>query len=64
MERRGDAPVEQPEQESCRCPFCENAVVMPYPFCQACGAEIRYCPRCRQPLARDAQVCSHCGEPL
>lgn len=64
MDRQEPVESEHQEQHLCRCPFCDNAVRMPYPFCQACGAELRYCPRCGQPLAQDAQVCPHCAGAL
>ncbi|MGQ9854722.1 MAG: zinc-ribbon domain-containing protein, partial [Candidatus Oleimicrobiaceae bacterium] len=44
--------------------FCDNALLMPYPFCQVCGAEILYCPECGQPMPRDAEVCPHCAGEL
>jgi predicted amidophosphoribosyltransferase len=49
------------EKTTCRCPFCDNALVMPYPFCQVCGAVILYCPECGQPMPRDAEVCPYCS---
>jgi hypothetical protein len=45
----------------CRCPFCDYAMEMPYPFCQVCGAEICYCEVCGQPLPKDADHCPHCA---
>lgn len=35
---------------------------MPFPFCQACGVELRYCPVCGEPLPKESDVCSHCAE--
>jgi hypothetical protein len=53
---------EKTEKGSCCCPFCDYAMEMPYPFCQACGVELRYCSECGQPLPKDAETCPHCAE--
>lgn len=45
----------------CRCPYCEGSTKMAFPFCVACGQELRFCPACQEPLPRDALRCSHCG---
>lgn len=50
------------EKDACHCPFCDHALEMPYPFCRACGAELRYCPVCGQPLPKDADACSYCAD--
>lgn len=50
------------EKDACHCPFCDHALEMPYPFCRACGAELRYCPVCGQPLPKDANACSYCAD--
>ncbi len=62
MDRPSDAVAQEISKGTCHCPFCDNTLEMPYPFCQACGAELRICPVCGQPLPQDAQVCPHCAE--
>lgn len=52
------------EERKCICPYCDNSLIMPYPFCQVCGKELRFCPQCGQPLARDAVICGQCGTEL
>ena len=54
--RAKDAPA------ACHCPFCDNALEMPYPYCQACGSEIEYCEACGEPLPAGADECPHCAE--
>jgi predicted amidophosphoribosyltransferase len=61
MERPKDS-SEQTEEACCRCPFCDQAMEMPYPFCRACGAELSFCQTCGQPLPQDAESCTHCSE--
>jgi len=44
------------------CPYCdEEIMVEALPYCQACGVQVFYCPRCRKPVARDKRICPHCG---
>ncbi len=61
MDRQDFPAKEKVEIVPCHCPFCDQSMDMPYPFCQACGAEIMYCPTCGQPLPRDAEGCPHCA---
>jgi len=49
------------EEAACFCPFCENVLEMPAPWCRACGAEISFCVACEEPLPKDATVCPNCG---
>jgi hypothetical protein len=49
------------EEATCVCPFCENALEMPAPWCQVCGVEISFCVECEQPLPQGATVCPNCG---
>jgi len=59
-----NAKAQMPEEKEagrCKCPFCDQSTEMPYPFCQVCGAELRFCPICGQPLPQDAEACAHCG---
>ena len=55
--------AEQKEKkEHLFCPYCDDEVIKEdYPYCQACGVTIFYCPECREPLKRDNKVCPHCG---
>jgi predicted RNA-binding Zn-ribbon protein involved in translation (DUF1610 family) len=44
------------------CPYCEEEIMAAdFPYCQACGVTIFYCPKCRKPLPRDNTLCPHCG---
>ena len=44
------------------CPYCDEEILKAsFPYCQACGITIFYCPRCRKPLPRNKKVCPHCG---
>ena len=50
------------EKEQCCCPYCaEELMVAGFPYCQACGITIFYCPKCRKPFPRENKVCPHCG---
>ncbi len=49
------------EKARCVCPFCENVLEMPAPWCSVCEVEIRFCPTCEEPLPRDATLCPSCG---
>ncbi len=49
------------EEKACYCPYCEASMEMPLPFCRACGAVIRFCSQCNEPLPQDAQTCPNCG---
>ena len=61
MEQVTGAGKEEP-QGGCGCPFCDDAMEMPYPFCQACGSQIVYCDLCGEPLPQGAEACAHCAE--
>ncbi len=44
------------------CPYCDEEIMAAdSPLCQACRVAIFYCPRCREPLVRDNELCPHCG---
>ena len=62
MGRPNVAENEKTDAGDCHCPFCDSSLEMPFPFCQACGAALRYCPVCGQPLAEDVEDCPHCAE--
>ena len=50
------------EKERSVCPYCEEEIIQAsFPYCQACGVTVFYCPKCRKPLSRDSRVCPHCG---
>ena len=50
------------EKESSVCPYCEVEIIQSsFPYCQACGVTVFYCPRCRKPVSRDNKVCPYCG---
>lgn len=53
---------EPKEKKQTYCPYCDEEIMKAgLPYCQACGLTIFYCPRCRKPLARENEVCPHCG---
>lgn len=49
------------EEAICYCPYCDQSMIMPLPCCSACGAALRFCARCNEPLPQDTQVCPNCG---
>jgi len=52
----------KPEKEHCCCPYCDVEIMeVLFPYCQACGVTIFYCPECRKPLPRENRICPHCG---
>lgn len=54
------------KEERCLCPYCEVELIEAhFPFCQACGATVRYCVKCHiTVLDKEAESCPKCGEPL
>ena len=54
--------AEKNNQAGCACPFCDNAMEMPFPFCQVCGSRIVCCEVCGEVLPQDADSCLHCAE--
>lgn len=49
------------EEEVCYCPYCDASMTMSMPFCSACGAALRFCSQCNEPLPQDTQICPNCG---
>lgn len=48
--------------EPCYCPYCDEEIARAaMPWCEPCGVEVLYCPKCRRAMPRDAKVCPHCG---
>ena len=45
----------------CRCPYCDRALLGDKHFCEPCGKEFKYCPRCGQAVALDAETCLACN---
>jgi hypothetical protein len=58
---REEAGRENEDMGSCVCPFCENVLEMPAPWCAVCGVQIRLCVVCEEALPKDATVCPGCG---
>jgi len=54
--------VKKAEKERHFCPYCDKEIAeAAFPYCEACGVTIFYCPQCRKPLPRENRVCPHCG---
>ena len=52
----------KPEKKRCCCPYCDEEMEEAmFPFCQICKATIFFCPKCRESVSKDDNVCSHCG---
>ncbi len=44
------------------CPYCDAEIAeAAFPYCEACEVEVFYCPKCREAIPRDKQVCPCCG---
>ena len=52
---------ETEEKATCVCPFCDNVLEMPAPWCGVCEVEIRFCEACREPVPQEATACPNCG---
>jgi RNA polymerase subunit RPABC4/transcription elongation factor Spt4 len=52
----------KPGKEQRFCPYCDEEISgASFPYCQACGITVFYCPKCREIVPRDRRVCPHCG---
>lgn len=50
------------ESTPCRCPFCHEFFKdILGDRCQACGAKLRFCQECGEPLPQDTTTCPKCG---
>ena len=57
----------EPENKvrKCFCPYCEEELaISAAPYCKPCGMTLRHCIQCQRTVARDAEVCPHCGGEL
>jgi predicted amidophosphoribosyltransferase len=44
------------------CPFCEDEIAeAAFPFCEACGLKVLFCPKCGLSVPRNREKCPHCG---
>ena len=44
------------------CPFCDEAIAeAAFPYCEACGLKVLYCPKCGLAVPRSREICPHCG---
>ncbi len=44
------------------CPFCEDELVRSQmPYCQPCKLTEFNCPECGRAVAREEDICPHCG---
>ncbi len=47
------------------CPFCEADIAeAAYPYCEACGMKVTYCPKCGIAVAAARKNCPACGAEL
>jgi Zn-finger nucleic acid-binding protein len=52
----------EPAKEPLYCPYCDEEIAeAAFPYCEACGVEIFYCPKCCEAIPRDKKICPHCG---
>ncbi len=50
------------EKKRLSCPYCDKDVAeLQYPYCDACGVEVFFCPECQKPLPRGSKNCPSCG---
>ncbi len=50
------------EKERMVCPFCDKEIAAAsFPYCESCQTTVFYCPKCRQPVPRNKNVCPKCG---
>ena len=53
---------QEEKKEHLSCPYCDEEIKKAnLPYCQSCGITMFYCPKCREPLSRENEVCPHCG---
>jgi hypothetical protein len=45
----------------CICPYCEQQLADPLPFCDSCGKEIITCTSCGCALSPVQNICPSCG---
>lgn len=45
----------------CCCSYCDNPVLMSYPFYQACKIALKVCSQCYKPVAKEDKTCPNCG---
>ena len=51
-----------PAKEHRSCPYCDEEIAeAQFPYCDACGVQVFYCPQCRKPVRRDVKECPACG---
>ena len=44
------------------CPFCDDEIAeAAFPYCEACGLKVLYCPKCGLAVPRNREICPHCG---
>ena len=47
------------------CPYCSTELMAEgVPYCQACGVQIHYCPKCHKLVPKDANKCPTCGSEI
>ncbi|MFO7996748.1 MAG: hypothetical protein R6U93_06395 [Dehalococcoidia bacterium] len=49
-------------KDRCCCPYCDAEIAAAaFPYCEPCEVEVFYCPKCREAIPRDRQICPSCG---
>jgi nitrogen fixation NifU-like protein len=47
---------------SLTCPYCDQLLDEPFPFCKKCRTELMTCRHCGKPFSTSLKECPHCGE--
>ncbi len=48
--------------KDCKCPFCNEFFKDVLGICTTCGAKLRFCDVCGEPIPQGAEECPHCAE--
>jgi predicted amidophosphoribosyltransferase len=54
--------IKKYEKKAHICPFCDAEIAeAAFPYCEACGLKVLYCPGCGATVPRDREECPECG---
>jgi len=57
--------IKKYEKKVHTCPFCDEAIAeAAFPYCEACGLKVLYCPDCGAAVPRDREKCPYCSADL